>query len=134
ALNSQRLRTSAEPAPPRQIVYGRAKVGGRLVFHHVSNEVGINRALHMVIAVASHEVEDIEDVYFGDERLVLASNGGVLNWNYNGGRAETWVLWVPEGVYVNQTFSIDIQGETFSVMVTGTPFDVVIALVEEIRS
>src|SRR5690606_27564573 len=26
------------------------------------------------------------------------------------------------------------QGETFSVMVTGTPFDVVIALVEEIRS
>ena len=48
----------------RQIVYGRAMVSGPLLF--AATDVS-NRDLHMVIALAGHEIDAVESVYFNDE-------------------------------------------------------------------
>lgn len=48
----------------RQIVYGRAMVSGPLVFAASSAD---NSTLHLVIALAGHEIDAVEQVYFNDE-------------------------------------------------------------------
>lgn len=60
-----------EPSAPRKIVYGRTRVGGAIVFLDTSGDD--NKFIHLVIAVAGHEIEAFEKVFFGD-RLVW-SNG-----------------------------------------------------------
>lgn len=56
--------TKKEPALPRNIIYGRAKVGGAIVFIHTTGED--NKYIHLVIALASHEVDGFEEVYFNN--------------------------------------------------------------------
>lgn len=56
-----------DPASTRKIVYGTARVGGTIVFFNTSDTN--NNYLHMVIAVAGHEIESYEEVYFGDEKV-----------------------------------------------------------------
>jgi hypothetical protein len=48
----------------RQIVYGRAMVSGPLIF--AATDIS-NRDLHMVIAIAGHEIDAVESVYFNDD-------------------------------------------------------------------
>lgn len=64
-----------DPASTRKIVYGKCRVGGSIVFFNTSAED--NQYLHMVIAVAGHEIESFEEVYFGDEKVW--ENGSYLN-------------------------------------------------------
>lgn len=56
-----------DPASTRKIVYGKCRVGGTIVFFNTSDTD--NQYLHMVIAVAGHEIESFEEVYFGDEKV-----------------------------------------------------------------
>lgn len=57
----------------RQIIYGQAMVSGPLVFAHSGDNYG---TLHLVIALAGHECEEIGDVWFNDESLgALDANG-----------------------------------------------------------
>lgn len=53
------------PAAPRQICYGESVVSGPLVF--AANSGTDNKYLHLVIPVAGHQVEAIDDVYFNDK-------------------------------------------------------------------
>ena len=53
-----------EPSAPRKIVYGETRVGGAIVF--VDSTGSDNKLLHLVIAVAGHEIQSFEKVYFGD--------------------------------------------------------------------
>lgn len=48
----------------RQTIYGRAMISGPLVFAACSPD---NSELHLVVALAGHEIDAIEAVYFGDE-------------------------------------------------------------------
>jgi hypothetical protein len=57
--------TVKKPAMARQLIYGRAKVGGNIVYF--DNTGANNRYLHMVIAIAGHEIDAYEKVYFNDE-------------------------------------------------------------------
>lgn len=50
---------------PRRIIYGERLVGGTLVFAKTTGTN--NKYLHMVIALAGHEIEFIGDVYFDDK-------------------------------------------------------------------
>ncbi len=61
--------TVREPALARQLIYGRAKVGGNIVFIETTDspEVGENGFLKMIIALAGHEIDGFEGVYFDDE-------------------------------------------------------------------
>lgn len=64
-----------DPASTRKIVYGKARIGGTIVFFNTSDTD--NNYLHMVIAVAGHEIESFEEVYFGEEKVW--ENGSYLN-------------------------------------------------------
>ena len=60
------------PAAPVAIIYGRTKVGGIIVYKETTES---NKYLDIVVAIAGHEVEDIEEVYFDDTSLVISGSG-----------------------------------------------------------
>jgi hypothetical protein len=67
----------------RTVVYGRAMVSGPLVFAAASGSG--NGVLHLVIPVAGHAVDGIEDVYFNDVLVgALDGSGNVTSGPYAG--------------------------------------------------
>ena len=56
---------------PHQIIYGKTRVAGGIVFQGTTNN---NKYLHTVLAFAGHEVEEFETIYFNDEELTLSGN------------------------------------------------------------
>ena len=78
AERSQMVRS---PIASRQIIYGTSKVSGVLVY--ISTTGTKNEYLHLVIAMAGHEVEEIGDVYFGDE-LALTGSGSSATGRFTG--------------------------------------------------
>lgn len=72
-LDAGRMVTVKEPTATRKLIYGQMRVGGTLVFAHVT---GTNKEyLHMVVAHAGHECEEIGDVYLNDEIVPLDGSG-----------------------------------------------------------
>lgn len=66
----------------RQIVYGRAMVSGPLVFAAASAD---NQTLHLVIAIAGHEIDAVEAIYFNDEAIgTRDADGNVTDGTYSG--------------------------------------------------
>jgi hypothetical protein len=64
--------TIRQPIAPHQVIYGRTRVGGTIAYIEATDS---NRFLHTVIALAGHEVDAIEKVYFNDEEITLDGNG-----------------------------------------------------------
>lgn len=60
------------PVAARQIIYGQAKVSGPIIYMATSGAK--NQFLHIVVALAGHQVEEIGDVYFNED-LVLSGSG-----------------------------------------------------------
>lgn len=61
---------------PRTITYGRDKVSGPLVYACTSGPY--SEYLHVVVALAGHEIDAIEEIYLGDDPLgTLDGNGYV---------------------------------------------------------
>ena len=59
---------------PRRVIYGRDRVGGPMVF---AQSTGTQKEfLHVVIALAAHECDAIEEVWFGDELLPTPDASG----------------------------------------------------------
>lgn len=61
-----------QPIAPHQILYGRNRVGGTIVFLESTQS---NQFLHVVLALAGHEVDDVEAVYFNEEEVALDGGG-----------------------------------------------------------
>ena len=60
----------------RAMVLGRARVSGPMVF---AKSYGTSSAnLAFIVALAAHECDAIEDVYFNDERLIIDDSGYVI--------------------------------------------------------
>ena len=59
--------TVREPASTRTMVYGRARVGGSIVY--LDSTGTDNEYMHMVIAVAGHAIDAYEEVWFNDEKI-----------------------------------------------------------------
>ena len=57
-----------------QIIYGTTKVGGTIVYKEATDN---NKFLHVVVALAGHECEEIQTVYLNDEALTLDGSGNV---------------------------------------------------------
>lgn len=72
------LQNRREPAAPHEIVYGRVRKGGTIVYLEETGED--SKYLHMVIALAGHEVAAIEDIYLDDRRVEL---GGMIRYGYS---------------------------------------------------
>ena len=62
-----------DPIAPRRLIYGQVLVSGTLVFIHTTG--ANNQQLHMIIALAGHEVEELGDIYFGDEVVPFNGSG-----------------------------------------------------------
>ena len=54
------------PAADHAVIYGKTKVGGPIIYKETTDN---NKYLHIVVALAGHEIENVEEVYLNDERL-----------------------------------------------------------------
>lgn len=61
-----------QPAAPRQIVYGQCRVGGTIV--HMETSGTDNYLLHMVIAIAGHEIEELTNIRLNDKDLTTTTS------------------------------------------------------------
>lgn len=58
-----------------QIIYGRARVGGVVVFNGTTGTN--NKFLHQVIAYTGHEIESFDEIYINDAKVTGLSSGNV---------------------------------------------------------
>ena len=86
--------TVREPTSSRKLVYGRARVGGAMVY--MDSTGTDNEYFHMVIAVAGHEIDAYEEIYFNDEKI----------WN-NGSFVGQWATYVHLGLHDGSQTSAD---------------------------
>ena len=100
---TQRSQMVRSPISARNVVYGRCRVSGTVVYMSTTGDK--NQWLHIVVAIAGHEIEEIEQVYFNDDLVPLVSNtptgfyNGVARVNKHLGDA-------------NQTVDTDLRDET----------------------
>lgn len=67
----------------RNIIYGRAVTSGPLIFAHSTG--ASKEYLHLVIALAGHEIDSIEKIYFNDEEVgTLDGSGNVTTGRFAG--------------------------------------------------
>jgi hypothetical protein len=71
--------TGRSPLSPHQVIYGRTRVGGNIVYMEGTND---NKYLHVVVAIAGHEIDAIEKYYFNDEEVVIDGSGNVTDGSY----------------------------------------------------
>ena len=69
---SDRSQLVRNPISARTIVYGKCRVSGTIVY--LSTTGTKNEYLHIVLTLAGHEVEAIDEVYFNDELVPLTGN------------------------------------------------------------
>ena len=65
-----------QPLITRDTVYGLTKKSGGILFMESTNN---NQDLHMIVQLASHEIQSIDKIYFNDEELSLTSGGNDAN-------------------------------------------------------
>lgn len=68
--------TTVSPLADHQIIYGRSKVHGVSIFAESTND---DKYLHRIIAYAAHSVEQFSEIYLGEDKLTLDSNGFVTS-------------------------------------------------------
>ena len=65
-----------QPITNREMVYGATKKSGSILFMDTTNN---NKTLHLIVQVASHEIQSFDTIYFNDEALTLSSFGNDSN-------------------------------------------------------
>ena len=60
------------PISARTIVYGKCRVSGTIVY--LSTTGTTNQYLHIIVTLAGHEIQAIDEVYFNDELVPLTGN------------------------------------------------------------
>lgn len=81
---SNRTQQIRQPITARRLVYGECRVSGPLVFAASTQE---NKYVHLVIALASHEVEEIGEIWFDNTSIppdYLDGSGNVTDGRYDG--------------------------------------------------
>ena len=66
--------SGVSPVADHAIIYGQTRVGGVVVFKEVTDN---NKFLHSVIALAGHECQSVDTIFFNDAALTLDGNGNV---------------------------------------------------------
>lgn len=116
-----RMQVVRSNVQPRNMIYGRAMTSGPLIFAGSTDGVGKkNQYMHLVVALADHECDDVEEVYLGEDAVGPLDSTGfatggkfVKKWGEN----KTWSSTVPNGV-------------TQVTLNTGNPFRRVIAVLQ----
>ena len=63
-----------QPTQPRRFVYGKTRVSGLLVHAESTDD---DKKLHLVIAVATHEINSFQQFYVNDEAVTINGSGNV---------------------------------------------------------
>jgi hypothetical protein len=63
-----------QPTQPRRFVYGKTRVSGLLVHAESTDD---DKKLHLVIAVATHEINSFQQFYVNDEAITINGSGSV---------------------------------------------------------
>lgn len=71
--------TVREPVMPREMVYGRARKGGVIVFLHAGGDK--DQYLHLVIVLAAHRVRSIGAIYFEGEEAIDTNGTAQGRWS-----------------------------------------------------
>lgn len=101
--NAGQTVTSRNPLGSHKTIYGRTRVGGNIVYMATTNS---NKYLHMVIAVAGHEIDAFEAFYANDEEITI-NGSGVSSGTYGSKIRVQYAL----GTHTTQPFT-DLQSET----------------------
>jgi len=96
--------TTRGSALDHQIIYGRMRTGGVIVFDETTGNN--NKFLHRVIAFAGHEVESFDEIYIDDEVITL---GGV---DYTISLTKEVVVGGTEGETTEETETVTLLGVT----------------------
>src|SRR5690349_4759457 len=67
---------SRNPVAPWNVVYGRAKVGGTIVYINEHGES--DKYLDLVFVLACHPCESVDAVLFDNQRLLFGANGNSI--------------------------------------------------------
>lgn len=86
SLGIDQTLTIRQPVAAHRVIYGRTRVGGTIVFLSTTNN---NSFLHMVVAIAGHEIDAVEKIFLDDSELTLDGNGFGLSIELN--------AWLPNG-------------------------------------
>ncbi|MDO7736038.1 MAG: phage tail protein, partial [Planktomarina temperata] len=70
--------TVREPVMPREMVYGRVRKGGVIVFLHATGQQ--DKDLHLVVVLAAHQVKSIGAIYFEGEEAISAAGVAQGRW------------------------------------------------------
>jgi hypothetical protein len=81
-LNEGRAFMVREATFPRQIIYGQVRTSGPMVFIDTSGTN--NEYVHIIVALAGHECQEITAVYLGEDAVVLDGSGDVISGPYSG--------------------------------------------------
>ena len=65
-----------QPIIPRDMVYGETKKSGGIIFMDTSNN---NNFVHLIVQIASHEIQSFDKIFFGDQELTISSTGNDAN-------------------------------------------------------
>lgn len=71
-IDQGRTVMTRDPIAPRRYIYGQCLVSGPIAYMATSGTN--NEYLHIIIVLASHECEELGDVYFNDELVPLSGN------------------------------------------------------------
>jgi len=66
--------TSRQPIAPHNVIYGRTRIGGTILYMESTN---VNKYLHVVVAIAGHEIDEVEKFYFNDVEVTIDGSGNV---------------------------------------------------------
>lgn len=80
-LTKGTLVNTREADAPHDYVYGTVRKGG--VITYVEATGSSNKFLHIILTLAGHEVQAIDDIYIDDQVVTLDGNGFVTSQSYN---------------------------------------------------
>tara|TARA_R100000353_G_scaffold8071_1_gene9743 strand:+ start:1443 stop:4313 length:2871 start_codon:yes stop_codon:yes gene_type:complete len=96
-----------QPLISRKIVYGRQKVSGGIVYMKTT---GKSEFLHMIVAIASNELNSIEKVFFNDDELTLDGSGNVTAPEQYVGKAQVLTGLGGDDQIANVTIALNTLG------------------------
>lgn len=74
---------------PRRIIYGRARVGGPLIFAHTRDKF----EAHLLIAICGHEIQEVESVWLLNDQLPYSTTPGDTFGRVSGKYSRTIIIW-----------------------------------------
>ena len=100
-----------QPLISRKIVYGRQKVSGGIVYMKTT---GKSEFLHIIVAIASNELNSIEKIFFNDDELTLDGSGNVTAPSQYVGKAQVLTGLGADDQASNVTIKLNTGGFNFT--------------------